>query len=129
MSYKHVKIPEVGSKISVNDDLSLNVPDDPIIPFIEGDGIGIDISPVMIKVIDAAVEKAYSGQKKISWMEVYCGEKSVKTYGEDTWMPDETIDAIKEYSIGIKGPLTTPIGGGIRSLNIIDFEVIYIYII
>ena len=117
MSYKHVKIPEVGSKITVNDDLSLNVPDDPIIPFIEGDGIGIDISPVMIKVIDAAVEKAYSGQKKISWMEVYCGEKAAELY-EGDWFPAETLDAVKEYAVSIKGPLTTPVGGGFRSLNV-----------
>ena len=117
MSYKHVKIPEVGSKITVNDDLSLNVPDDPIIPFIEGDGIGIDISPVMIKVIDAAVEKAYSGQKKISWMEVYCGEKAAELY-EGDWFPSETLDAVKEYAVSIKGPLTTPVGGGFRSLNV-----------
>ena len=117
MSYKHVKIPEVGSKITVNDDLSLNVPDDPIIPFIEGDGIGIDISPVMIKVIDAAVEKAYSGQKKISWMEVYCGEKAAELY-EGDWFPLETLDAVKEYAVSIKGPLTTPVGGGFRSLNV-----------
>ena len=117
MSYKHVKIPEVGSKITVNDDLSLNVPDDPIIPFIEGDGIGIDISPVMIKVIDAAVEKAYSGQKKISWMEVYCGEKAAELY-EGDWFPAETLDTVKEYAVSIKGPLTTPVGGGFRSLNV-----------
>ena len=117
MSYKHVKIPEVGSKITVNDDLSLNVPDDPIIPFIEGDGIGIDISPVMIKVIDAGVEKAYSGQKKISWMEVYCGEKAAELY-EGDWFPSETLDAVKEYAVSIKGPLTTPVGGGFRSLNV-----------
>ena len=117
MSYKHVKIPEVGSKITVNDDLSLNVPDDPIIPFIEGDGIGIDISPVMIKVIDAAVEKAYSGQKKISWMEVYCGEKAAELY-EGDWFPSETLDAVKEYAVSSKGPLTTPVGGGFRSLNV-----------
>lgn len=117
MSYKHVKIPEVGSKITVNDVLSLNVPDDPIIPFIEGDGIGIDISPVMIKVIDAAVEKAYSGQKKISWMEVYCGEKAAELY-EGDWFPAETLDAVKEYAVSIKGPLTTPVGGGFRSLNV-----------
>ena len=117
MSYKHVKIPEVGSKITVNDDFSLNVPDDPIIPFIEGDGIGIDISPVMIKVIDAGVEKAYSGQKKISWMEVYCGEKAAELY-EGDWFPSETLDAVKEYAVSIKGPLTTPVGGGFRSLNV-----------
>ena len=117
MSYKHVKIPEFGSKITVNQDLSLNVPDDPIIPFIEGDGIGIDISPVMIKVIDAAVEKAYSQNKKISWMEVYCGEKAAELY-EGDWFPSETLDAVKEFAVSIKGPLTTPVGGGFRSLNV-----------
>ena len=117
MSYKHVKIPEVGSKITVNQDLSLTVPDDPIIPFIEGDGIGIDISPVMIKVIDAAVEKAYSQNKKISWMEVYCGEKAAELY-EGDWFPSETLDAVKEFAVSIKGPLTTPVGGGFRSLNV-----------
>ena len=117
MSYKHVKIPEVGSKITVNQDLSLNVPDDPIIPFIEGDGIGVDISPVMIKVIDAAVEKAYSQNKKISWMEVYCGEKAAELY-EGDWFPSETLDAVKEFAVSIKGPLTTPVGGGFRSLNV-----------
>ena len=117
MSYKHVKIPEFGSKITVNQDLSLNVPDDPIIPFIEGDGIGVDISPVMIKVIDAAVEKAYSQNKKISWMEVYCGEKAAELY-EGDWFPSETLDAVKEFAVSIKGPLTTPVGGGFRSLNV-----------
>jgi isocitrate dehydrogenase len=117
MSYKHIKIPEVGSKITVNQDLSLNVPEDPIIPFIEGDGIGVDISPVMIKVIDAAVEKAYSQNKKISWMEVYCGEKAAELY-EGDWFPSETLDAVKEFAVSIKGPLTTPVGGGFRSLNV-----------
>ncbi len=117
MSYKHIKIPEVGSKITVNQDLSLTVPDDPIIPFIEGDGIGVDISPVMIKVIDAAVEKAYSQNKKISWMEVYCGEKAAELY-EGDWFPSETLDAVKEFAVSIKGPLTTPVGGGFRSLNV-----------
>jgi isocitrate dehydrogenase len=117
MSYKHVKIPEFGSKITVNQDLSLNVPEDPIIPFIEGDGIGVDISPVMIKVIDAAVEKAYSQNKKISWMEVYCGEKAAELY-EGDWFPSETLDAVKEFAVSIKGPLTTPVGGGFRSLNV-----------
>ena len=117
MSYKHVKIPEFGSKITVNQDLSLTVPDDPIIPFIEGDGIGVDISPVMIKVIDAAVEKAYSQNKKISWMEVYCGEKAAELY-EGDWFPSETLDAVKEFAVSIKGPLTTPVGGGFRSLNV-----------
>ena len=117
MGYQHIKVPAQGEKITVNDDLSLTVPDQPIIPYIEGDGIGVDISPVMIKVVDAAVEKAYSGKKKISWMEIYTGEKAAELYDGD-WFPAETLDAIKEYSVGIKGPLTTPVGGGFRSLNV-----------
>ncbi len=107
-----------GEKITVNADKSLNVPDRPIIPFIEGDGIGIDITPPMIKVVDAAVKKAYSGQRAIAWMEVYAGEKATKLYDESTWLPEETMQAIKDYVISIKGPLTTPVGGGIRSLNV-----------
>ena len=117
MGYQHIKTPESGKKITVNADYSLNVPDNPIIPFIEGDGIGVDITPVMIKVIDAAISKAYSGQKKISWMEVYCGEKAADLYQGD-WFPSETLDAVKEYVVSIKGPLTTPVGGGFRSLNV-----------
>ncbi|MFJ2324473.1 NADP-dependent isocitrate dehydrogenase, partial [Pseudomonas sp. NPDC087817] len=105
-------------KITVNADHSLNVPDNPIIPFIEGDGIGVDVSPVMIKVVDAAVEKAYGGKRKISWMEVYAGEKATQVYDQDTWLPQETLDAVKDYVVSIKGPLTTPVGGGIRSLNV-----------
>ena len=117
MGFQHIKIPESGEKISVNEDFTLNVPDNPIIPFIEGDGIGYDISPVMLKVIDAAVEKAYGGAKKISWMEVYCGEKAADLYAGD-WFPKETLEAVKEYVVSIKGPLTTPVGGGFRSLNV-----------
>ncbi|MCR9184842.1 MAG: NADP-dependent isocitrate dehydrogenase [Halieaceae bacterium] len=117
MGYKHIKVPATGEKITVNDDFSLNVPNDPIIPYIEGDGIGVDISPVMINVVDAAVEKAYGGSKKISWMEIYTGEKAAELYDGD-WFPEETLQAIKEYSVGIKGPLTTPVGGGFRSLNV-----------
>ena len=117
MSYQHIKLPETGSKITVNSDFSLNVADQPIIPFIEGDGIGVDITPVMLKVIDAAVEKAYGGAKKISWMEIYTGEKAADLYDGD-WFPAETLDAIKEYAVAIKGPLTTPVGGGFRSLNV-----------
>jgi len=117
MAYQHIKVP-VGEKITVNKDFSLNVPDQPIIPFIEGDGTGADITPVMIKVVDAAVEKAYGDKRKISWMEVFAGEKATKIYGPDVWLPDETLDAVKEYVISIKGPLTTPVGGGIRSLNV-----------
>jgi isocitrate dehydrogenase len=116
--YQHIKVPTEGQKITVNADFSLNVPDNPIIPFIEGDGTGIDISPVMMKVVDAAVAKAYSGKKKISWMEVYAGEKSTRIYGPDVWLPEETLDVVKEYVVSIKGPLTTPVGGGITSLNV-----------
>lgn len=118
MSYQHINIPEKGEKITVNGDLSLNVPDCPIIPYIEGDGIGVDVTPVMKAVVDAAVEKAYGGNKQIAWMEIYSGEKSVSVYGENEWLPEETLEAIKAYSIAIKGPLTTPVGGGIRSLNV-----------
>ncbi|MBX6963178.1 NADP-dependent isocitrate dehydrogenase [Providencia rettgeri] len=118
MSYQHIKIPASGQKITVNADFSLNVPDQPIIPYIEGDGTGVDISPVMIKVVDAAVAKAYAGKRKIEWMEVFAGEKSTKVYGSDVWLPEETLDAVKDYVVSIKGPLTTPVGGGIRSLNV-----------
>jgi isocitrate dehydrogenase len=113
-----IKVPAKGQKIIVNPDNSLNVPDHPIIPFIEGDGIGVDITPPMIKVVDAAVEKAYGGKRAISWMEVYAGEKATKVYGKDSWLPEETMQAVKDYVISIKGPLTTPVGGGIRSLNV-----------
>ena len=114
MSESKIKVPAGGQKIVPGQP----VPDNPIIPFIEGDGIGVDISPVMIKVIDAAVAKAYGGQKKIHWMEVYAGEKAVELYGPDQWIPQETFDALKAYSVSIKGPMTTPVGGGIRSLNV-----------
>jgi isocitrate dehydrogenase len=117
-SYKHIKVPGVGEKIRVRPDNSLEVPNQPIIPFIEGDGTGVDITPVMIKVVDAAVAKAYAGKRKISWMEMYAGEKSCKVYGENVWLPDETLEVSKEYVVSIKGPLTTPIGGGIRSINV-----------
>ena len=116
--YQHIKVPAQGQKITVNADNSLNVPDEPIIPFIEGDGTGVDISPVMVKVVDAAVAKAYGGKKKIHWMEVFAGEKSTKVYGPDVWLPEETLHAVKDYVVSIKGPLTTPVGGGIRSLNV-----------
>ena len=114
MSESKIKVPAGGQKIVPGQP----TPDHPIIPFIEGDGIGVDITPVMIKVIDAAVAKAYGGRKKIHWMEVYAGEKSVELYGPDQWIPQETFDALKEYSVSIKGPMTTPVGGGIRSLNV-----------
>ncbi len=116
--YKHIKVPTTGEKITVNKDFSLKVPDHPIIPFIEGDGTGVDITPVMIKVVDAAVKKAYGGKKQISWMEIYSGEKSTRVYGENVWLPEETLQAAKEYVVSIKGPLTTPVGGGIRSINV-----------
>ncbi len=118
MGYQKIQVPSAGSKITVNADMSLNVPSNPIIPYIEGDGIGVDISPVMIKVVDAAVAKAYGGARKISWMEVYAGEKATQVYDQDTWLPQETLDAVRDYVVSIKGPLTTPVGGGIRSLNV-----------
>jgi isocitrate dehydrogenase len=116
--FQHIKVPADGQKITVNADFSLNVPDNPILPFIEGDGTGVDITPVMIKVIDAAVAKAYAGKRKISWMEIYAGEKSTQIYGPDVWLPEETLEVVKDYVVSIKGPLTTPVGGGIRSLNV-----------
>jgi len=114
MSASHIKVPAAGSKIVPGQP----IPDEPIIPYIEGDGIGVDITPVMLKVIDAAVSKAYGGKKKIHWMEVFAGEKSTRLYGPDEWLPKETFDALKEYAVSIKGPMTTPVGGGIRSLNV-----------
>ncbi|HHH45248.1 MAG TPA: NADP-dependent isocitrate dehydrogenase, partial [Gammaproteobacteria bacterium] len=118
MGYQKIVVPDQGEKITVNEDLSLNVPDQPLIPFIEGDGIGVDITPVMRAVVDAAVEKAYGGKRRISWMEIYAGEKANEVYGENTWMPEETLQAIRDFAVSIKGPLTTPVGGGIRSLNV-----------
>jgi len=116
--YQHIKIPTSGEKIRVNADFSLRVPDQPIIPYIEGDGTGLDITPVMLKVVDAAVDKAYGGRRKIHWMEIYAGEKSTRIYGPDVWLPEESLHAVKDYVVSIKGPLTTPVGGGIRSLNV-----------
>ena len=118
MAYQHVKVPADGAKITVSSDNSLNIPDNPIIPYIEGDGIGVDITPVMLKVVDAAVQKAYRGRRRIAWMEIYAGEKSVELYGEGEWLPAETLAAMREFTVGIKGPMTTPVGGGIRSLNV-----------
>ncbi|MBR8241949.1 NADP-dependent isocitrate dehydrogenase [Burkholderia multivorans] len=118
MPYQHIKVPDGGDKITVNQDFTLNVSDQPIIPYIEGDGTGFDITPVMIKVVDAAVAAAYKGKRKIHWMEIYAGEKATKVYGPDVWLPDETLQVLKEYVVSIKGPLTTPVGGGIRSLNV-----------
>jgi len=128
MPYKHIKVPAGGEKIKVNKDFSLAVPDNPIVPYIEGDGTGVDITPVMIKVVDAAVKKAYGGKKKIVWMEIYAGEKSCKVYGENVWLPDETLAAAKEYVVSIKGPLTTPVGGGIRSINVALRQALDLYV-
>ena len=116
--YKHIRVPTKGEKIAVNKDFSLTVPSNPIIPFIEGDGTGVDITPVMRKVVDAVVKAAYGGKRQIEWMEMYAGEKSCKVYGENVWLPDETLEASKEFVVSIKGPLTTPVGGGIRSINV-----------
>lgn len=118
MTYDKIKVPSQGEAITVGSDLSLHVPNNPIIPFIEGDGIGVDVTPPMIQVVDAAVKKAYGEGKKIAWMEVYAGEKATKVYGDDQWLPKETLDAMKQFVVSIKGPLTTPVGGGIRSLNV-----------
>ena len=118
MKFEHISEPKNGSKITVDKSGKLNIPDNPIIPFIEGDGIGSDITPAMIQVVDRAVEKSYEGKRKIEWMEIYCGEKSTVVYGEDNWLPPETLKALEIYLVGIKGPLTTPVGGGIRSLNV-----------
>ncbi|RJX33591.1 MAG: NADP-dependent isocitrate dehydrogenase [Oxalobacter sp.] len=126
--YQHIQVPSTGQKITVNADKTLNVPDRPIIPFIEGDGIGVDVTPVMRKVIDAAVKKAYGGKRKIEWMEIYAGEKSTQLYGADTWLPDETLEAMREFVISIKGPLTTPISGGIRSLNVAMRQKLDLYV-
>ncbi len=126
--FDKIKPPALGEKITLNKDNSLNIPDEPIIPFIEGDGIGVDITPAMKKVIDAAVQKSYNGKRKIHWMEIYAGEKATEVYGEDVWLPDETIEALRQYHVTIKGPLTTPVGGGIRSLNVAMRQILDLYI-
>lgn len=118
MSYQAIKVPSHGEKITVNSDLSLNVPNHPIIPYIEGDGIGVDITPVMKKVVDSAIKKCYGDKRSIAWMEVYAGEKATQVYDADTWLPEETLAAVREFVVSIKGPLTTPVSGGIRSLNV-----------
>ncbi|MDH5326759.1 MAG: NADP-dependent isocitrate dehydrogenase [Gammaproteobacteria bacterium] len=128
MAFDKIKIPTDGEKISVNADHSLSVPARPIIPFIEGDGIGVDVTPAMRTVVDAAVEKAYGSERAIAWMEVYAGEKAVKTYGGDTWLPEETLEAVKDYAVSIKGPLTTPVGGGMRSLNVALRQLLDLYV-
>ena len=116
--YQHIQVPASGQKITLNPDHSLNVPDQPIIPFIEGDGTGVDVTPVMRRVVDAAVQKAYGGKRQIQWMEIYAGDKATQRYGDDTPLPAETLQAIKDHVVSIKGPLTTPVGGGLRSLNV-----------
>lgn len=126
--FQHIKIPAEGKKILVNSDQTLNVPDNPIIPYIEGDGTGVDITPVMLKVVDAAISSAYGVKRKIAWMEIYAGEKSTKVYGENVWLPDETLQAAKEYVVSIKGPLTTPVSGGIRSINVALRQLLDLYI-
>lgn len=128
MGYQKIIVPKDGDKVTVNSDLTLNVPNHPIIPFIEGDGIGVDITPVTIKVVNAAIEKAYGSKRSIAWMEVYCGEKATKIYGPDVWLPEETLEVLKEFSVGIKGPLTTPIGGGMRSLNVAMRQKLDLYV-
>jgi isocitrate dehydrogenase len=127
-SYQHIQVPSAGQKITVSADNSLLVPDQPIIPFIEGDGIGVDITPVMLRVVDAAVAKSYDGRRKIHWMEVFAGEKSTRLYGPDVWLPDETVQAVREHVVSIKGPLTTPVGGGIRSLNVALRQALDLYV-
>lgn len=128
MKFEKIQVPPQGQMIQVNSDLSLNVPDFPVIPFIEGDGIGVDVTPAMRLVVDAAVKKAYGDSKKIIWMEVYAGEKATHVYGDDQWLPAETLEALKQYVVSIKGPLTTPVGGGIRSLNVAIRQELDLYI-
>ncbi len=127
MPYKKIKVPKKGSKITYENG-KINIPNNPIIPYIEGDGIGVDITPPMINVVNEAVKIAYKDKKKIEWMEVYCGEKATQVYSNDTWLPDETIDALKEFVVSIKGPLTTPVGGGIRSLNVSLRQILDLYV-
>jgi isocitrate dehydrogenase len=128
MSYLHIQVPTKGQKITVNADTSLNVPDQPIVPFIEGDGVGQDVTPVMRQVVDAAVARAYGGERQIHWMEVYAGEKSTRIYGPDVWLPEETIQVLRDYLVSIKGPLNTPVGGGIRSLNVALRQALDLYV-
>ncbi len=128
MSYQHIQVPAEGHKITANADDTLNVPNNPIIPFIMGDGVGVDVTPVMLKVVDAAVAKAYGGARKIHWMEIYAGEKATKLYGQDVWLLDETPEVLKQYLVSIKGPLSTPVGGGIRSLNVTMRQQLDLYV-
>src|SRR5215468_5030746 len=125
MPYKNIKVPAEGAKITIEDG-KLQVPDRPVVPFIEGDGTGPDIWRASVRVLDAAVAKAYGGKRKIAWMEVYAGEKAFKQ--ENNWLPDETVEAFREFLVGIKGPLTTPIGGGIRSLNVALRQMLDLYV-
>ncbi|MBP9722051.1 MAG: NADP-dependent isocitrate dehydrogenase [Gammaproteobacteria bacterium] len=131
MAYQYIKVPQAGEAITVSKDSkdsSLKVPNNPVIPYIEGDGIGVDVTPAMLTVVNAAVKKAYGDTRKISWMEVYAGEKANKLYGGNEWLPEETLDAMRKYVVSIKGPLTTPVGGGIRSLNVAIRQVLDLYI-
>ena len=128
MTYQNIRVPNTGQTIQVGTNGELLVPAKPIIPFIEGDGIGVDITPVMRKVVDVAVEKAYGSSRQIQWMEVFAGEKSLQVYGNNAWLPDETIDAIREFKVSIKGPMTTPVGGGIRSLNVAIRQILDLYV-
>ncbi|HET9679002.1 MAG TPA: NADP-dependent isocitrate dehydrogenase [Gammaproteobacteria bacterium] len=127
MKYDHITLPKQGERITTNADGSLTVPDKPIIPYIEGDGIGVDVTPVMLKVVNAAVEKAYGDKRQIQWMEIFAGEKAVAAYGDEQYMPDETLQAMREYVVSIKGPLATPTGGGIRSLNVAIRQTLDLY--
>jgi len=126
--YKHIRVPTEGGKITVKSDFTLEVPVNPIIPFIEGDGTGVDITPVMRDVVDAAVRVAYGGKRKIVWMEMFAGEKSCRVYGENVWLPEETLEASREFVVSIKGPLTTPVGGGIRSINVALRQALDLYV-
>ncbi|MDB5953879.1 NADP-dependent isocitrate dehydrogenase [Ramlibacter sp.] len=128
MAYQHIEVPSQGQKITVNADLSLNVPHEPIIPYIEGDGTGIDITPVMLKVVDAAVDKAYASARKIRWMEIFAGEKATRVYGPDVWLPEETLAAAREYVVSIKGPLAIPAGGRAGSLNVALRQALDLYV-
>jgi isocitrate dehydrogenase len=128
MTYQHIIVPTDGKKITINKDFSLNVPEEPIIPYIIGDGTGVDITPVMRRVVDAAVSKAYKNKRIIRWMEIFAGEKALDVYGKDEWLPKETLTAIKEFVVSIKGPLTTPVGGGIRSLNVTMRQELDLYV-
>ncbi len=128
MNFNKIQRPQEGSPITVSDDGALNVPSHPIVPFIEGDGIGVDVTPAMLRVVDAAVQKAYDGARKIAWMEIYAGEKATKIYGPDAWLPEETLDAMKAFLVSIKGPLTTPVGGGIRSINVTIRQQLDLYV-